>query len=688
MLKNEYYRSVTLELSQANINDFDTEEYISALIAGKFNTIVCFAVGYLNGETYFDSKILKKNPLLKDRDIFKELSVLKKKYRFNFFAYLNTQFSDIGDKNSTWSQRRIDGEKTKQLKASTICPNSPYKEILLKTAKEISSKYDIDGFYFDEVSFQSWCNCNFCKKKYFKETGLTIPKKTNFNNSLFLRWMSWREKIINNFMKDFYNNLKKINKNYIIFFQSAFPISSTFIKMKNFQYVNPIGSRVPKEFVGYYRPSFYGQNIEINHHYSDILSLEPWRKIAGTPIWWPGLCTSYVKNLNKNKTVLPLMELPHFPWSLINLPKDEIIFNIADVQANGGGTWYPMYSPDKRNLNYWSEFSKIFDKFNKIPNANNRIIDVALVFSKNNAEKTNNNKNEDNYIDDFNNTVSLLKNIKINFTTFSFNSISLLKNKPRIILLINHKYFTKKEYLFFNSYVRNGGSLICWGKPPTHLENNFKIKKDNKFLTNIFSVDLISTRPFFGYLKPDKLIGDGLCPTYGLNNFFKNISSKKIGYLFEGISMFATPDIKDLTPAIFSKKINKGKSIIFSNNIALIWKKTKSTELTNIIKNLFFKCLDKKNVFYSNSNEQFNIYVWKNREHHSIWLTNYSGIEQNGFCNKISKIELLIPKKFTNITNIKNYNNTSVYLKKNIDNRILVIKNLNIWECITFKSRK
>ena len=117
MLKNEYYRSVTLELSQANINDFDTEEYISALIAGKFNTIVCFAVGYLNGETYFDSKILKKNPLLKDRDIFKELSVLKKKYRFNFFAYLNTQFSDIGDKNSTWSQRRIDGKKNKTVKS-------------------------------------------------------------------------------------------------------------------------------------------------------------------------------------------------------------------------------------------------------------------------------------------------------------------------------------------------------------------------------------------------------------------------------------------------------------------------------------------------------------------------------------------------------------------------------------------
>ena len=111
--------------------------------------------------------------------------------------------------------------------------------------------------------------------------------------------MSWREDIINQFMKDFYLNLKKLNKNYIIFFQSAFPISSTFIKMKNFQYNNPVGSRVPKEFKGFYRPSFYGQNIEINHKYNDILSLEPWRKIVGTPIWWPGLCTSYVSNLNE-----------------------------------------------------------------------------------------------------------------------------------------------------------------------------------------------------------------------------------------------------------------------------------------------------------------------------------------------------------------------------------------------------
>jgi hypothetical protein len=107
-----------------------------------------------------------------------------------------------------------------------------------------------------------------------------------------------------------------------------------------------------------------------------------------------------------------------------------------------------------------------------------------------------------------------------------------------------------------------------------------------------------------------------------------------------------------------------------------------------MLKDVFFKCLDEKNIFHSNSNEQFNIYIWKNKEHYSIWLTNYSGIEQNGFCNQIPKIELPIPKKLNNITNVKNYNNSSIYLKKNKYNKSLVVRNLNIWECITFKSRK
>ena len=47
-MNQDHIRSVTLELSQANITDFNTNDYINSLITGGFNTIVCFSIGYLN----------------------------------------------------------------------------------------------------------------------------------------------------------------------------------------------------------------------------------------------------------------------------------------------------------------------------------------------------------------------------------------------------------------------------------------------------------------------------------------------------------------------------------------------------------------------------------------------------------------------------------------------------------------
>ena len=658
--------------------DFDSEKFVKSLVAGNFNTIVCFAIGYLSGEAYFNSKFIKKNKDIKNRDILKELSDLKKKYNFNFIAYINTQFSDVFLSNPSWSQRRVDNKKTTQLNTAAICLNSPYKNILLNSAKEISRTYKVDGFYFDEVSFQSWCNCSFCKKKYKIDSGRNIPNKINFHNKNFLNWMTWRENQVNNLMKEFYNNLKKINKRHIIFFQSAFPISSTFTKMKDFQYINPVGSRVPKEYAGSYRPSFYAQNIEKNHKYNDIISIEPWRKLVGSPIWWPGVCTSYVKNLNPKKHALPLMELPHFPWSLLNLGNDEIIFNIADVQANGGGTWYPMYSPNKKNLLYWSKFRKYFQKFNIIPKYTEQIYDVTVLFSKNNAEKINTNETEDNYIDDFNNTISIFKEIKINFTTLSFDSISNLKTKPKLILLINHEFFNKKEYDYFKLYLNNGGNIISWGRTPKFIESNGKVKKNNVFLKNIFGLQDKYSRPYFGYLNYSNSKKSILSPTYGINNFFQKTNAKKIGYLFEGESMFATPDEENQTGAVFEKKFKSGKAIMFSNNQSLIWSKARSLATLSTIKTVVFDCINKNNVFCSNSNGQFSFYVWKKNKNYLIWLTNFSSIEENGTCNSISKIELTTPNKIKKMKLIKNFGDSNVSIKKNN----IIVKNLKIWECL------
>ena len=73
--------------------------------------------------------------------------------------------------------------------------------------------------------------------------------------------------------------------------------------------------------------------------------------------------------------------------------------------------------------------------------------------------------------------------------------------------------------------------------------------------------------------------------------------------------MFATPDITKLKPAIFSKKINRGKSILFSNNISLVWEKTRSISLIKTLKNIVFNVINSDNTFHSDSIGQFSFYL-------------------------------------------------------------------------------
>ena len=151
--------------------------------------------------------------------------------------------------------------------------------------------------------------------------------------------------------------------------------------------------------------------------------------------------------------------------------------------------------------------------------------------------------------------------------------------------------------------------------------------------------------------------------------------------------MFATPDITKLKPAIFSKKINRGKSILFSNNISLVWEKTKSISLIKTLKNIVFNVINSDYTFYSDSIGQFSFYLWKEKKSYLIWLTNHSGIEQSGFCNILKKVEINVPTNLKNVKVSNKFNKSNVSIKKSKKNMKIIIQNLNIWECIEFKCK-
>ena len=103
------------------------------------------------------------------------------------------------------------------------------------------------------------------------------------------------------------------------------------------------------------------------------------------------------------------------------------------------------------------------------------------------------------------------------------------------------------------------------------------IQKSELFKKNIYGVKELKQRPFFGYLYYSNT--NTLSPTYGSNIFYKKITSSNIGYIFEGESMFATPDEDNQIPAIFVNKKHKGEAMLFSNNPSLIWSKQDLNQL-------------------------------------------------------------------------------------------------------------
>ena len=154
-------RAVTLELTQARLDVFDPRATVAFLAERGVNTVVCFAIGYGGGEAYYPSALAPEHPDLHGRDLFGEVCALAAERGLAVIAYVNSLFGgpEFYEPHPDWTQRWADGRESTQTGAKMLCPNSPYGEHIAAVAAEIAGRYPIAGFYLDEPSLQSWCAC-------------------------------------------------------------------------------------------------------------------------------------------------------------------------------------------------------------------------------------------------------------------------------------------------------------------------------------------------------------------------------------------------------------------------------------------------------------------------------------------------------------------------------------------------
>ncbi|MEI6422825.1 MAG: alpha-L-fucosidase, partial [Lentisphaerota bacterium] len=150
---------------------FDEEQFIGALKKGHVNSITLFAMCH-HGWSYYDTKVGKTHPHLKT-DLLSRMLKACKEADIEAPVYITAGWNErMADEHPDWL--RLDKEgKLQNMPAPgkpddarpwgwrTLCFNTPYVDFLCEVAKEVVSKYDPVGIFFD-ITFDQACYCKNC----------------------------------------------------------------------------------------------------------------------------------------------------------------------------------------------------------------------------------------------------------------------------------------------------------------------------------------------------------------------------------------------------------------------------------------------------------------------------------------------------------------------------------------------
>jgi len=194
----------------------------SALAEANINT-VCLPTYYKGVVTYPGSKYLPIDPVLEkiDPDYLNWMIKEAKKNglsveawpEYGYYAYFTPDLS----KETTWgvfldkypelTAITVDGVPYLSNKFGTyfsLCPSNPKShELMTDLLTEMVAKYDFDALNVDRARYPSdqFCFCDYCKKHFKQETGLTLDKALLSDPGKKKVLIQWRKDRVTSFME-------------------------------------------------------------------------------------------------------------------------------------------------------------------------------------------------------------------------------------------------------------------------------------------------------------------------------------------------------------------------------------------------------------------------------------------------------------------------------------------------------
>lgn len=498
-------RAITLEFPASDVANIDVVGIIDESLQGAINTLCVFAIGYYPGGTsFYQSKIAPHYPGLGKRDLLAEAIEAGHRHHQKVIAYVASIWgnAELYQAHPDWAQRKANGEVTswdEQYNSVAMCPNSPFRDYLASLVREISETYEVDGFYFDEASFQSWCACQYCQERFRRETGKDLPRVENWADPVFQQFIAWRYQQISQWREELYYLAKRDHR--CVFFQGAFPLaklSKSVGEVSGIQFENPYQMRFGVEW---HVPLAHATYLPDTARVGDIVHFELYRRAVHEPLWWYGIALKYGQSIAKGKRILTLNMMAQTPFDLHGLPEPEMRLSVAEILANGGDLLFARYYPDRVDQPAWQMVYSILkdvSKLNPFLTDCESVKYAAIFYSQTTADLFDQSENRTSHLGCLKGFVKALRKRHILFDILNEESLEDRIEDYKVLILPNVACISERNKQVVREFIANGGGVVASFETGRYNEAG-KITPEDDF-SEIFGLEYAEGVPqWFGF---------------------------------------------------------------------------------------------------------------------------------------------------------------------------------------------
>ncbi len=494
-------RAVTLEFPASDVTTIDVEAIVNETHAGNVNALCVFAIGYYPGGTaFYQSCLAPHYPGLGQRDLLSESIQAARRNGQIVIAYIASIWGDrqMYMRHPDWAQRKTDDEVTTwdaNYSSVAMCPNSPYREYLANVAREIGERYDVDGFYFDEPSFQSWCNCTYCREKFMQECSRPLPTVERWGDPVFRQFLAWRKRQIADWRRDLYQTVKREGRG--VFFQGAFPLANLpdcGIRVANMHLPHSYQARFG---VTWHVPLAHGTDLTESTQIGDLLHVELYRRSVREPLWWYGLSLRYGRSISRDKRTLVLNMMGQTPFDLYGLPEAELRLSVAEILANDSDPLFARYYPDRVDQVAWELVYECLHEAKKLTPylvGRESVKYAALLFSETTIEWFDQVQGQPSHLGELKGFAKAALQEHLLFDVLTETDLADRLNDYKVIVLPNVAYLSSAAQQTVRDFVARGGGLVASYQTGLY-DDTAGISADN--LAELFGVAYDAATPEF-----------------------------------------------------------------------------------------------------------------------------------------------------------------------------------------------